>query len=671
VDRQIVYIGQIPQDVDQLKQNKNTMIGLGYALQAILGTSTLVDGLPCAPTAPASLSVTVGPGSIYSQQNVDGTAYGSLNADTADQIVKQGIIMSTQTFSCPAPGTSGQSVVYLVEVAYEDVDGGSVVLPYYNASNPSSAYNGPNNTGVSQNTVRQGVCLVQVKTGVAATTGTQVTPTPDAGFTGLYAITVANGQSTITSGNIVQLTTAPFINPKLGGFLAAIQNGTGVYVADTNGAANTITIAPSPAFASLGAGASVRVKVANTNTGATVMNTNGLGNVSVKNPDSTALGSGSLVANGIYTFVYDGTNWELQTAPSNTQTFWAGTSTGSANAQVLTTGKSLASLTAGQVFRFTCGFNNSADTTFAIDSVAAIHAKVNAPTGPQVLQGGELLFNDDYELLWDGTSLILINPPTRQRLNAALNLYVATTGSDANQGLTSGNPFLTIQHAINYVANNLDLCGQNVTINVADGTYTGAVSVNAPWVGSGTVTLLGDTTTPANCIISTTSANCISVNGFGSTLTIEGFKLQTTTSGHAISCTQGGSCFTTGNMNFGSVSGVNFAHLNVLNNGLIQITANYTISGGAAYHISITTGGQIILAAGLTVTLTGTPAFANQFVGVIGLGYVQIYSITFSGSATGTRYSVTLNGVIYTNSGGATYLPGNASGSTATGGQYA
>lgn len=311
MDRQIVYVGAIPQDVDQLKQNKNSMIGLGYALQAILGTNTLVDGLACNPTSPASLNVTVGPGSIYSQQNVDGTAYGSLSADTTDQIVKQGIVMSTQTFNCPAPSTSGFSVVYLVEATYEDVDGGSTVLPYYNASNPSQAYNGPNNTGVSQNTVRQGVCNIQVKTGVAATTGTQVTPTADAGYTGLYAITVANGQTTITSGNIVQLTTAPFINPKLGGFIAAIQNGTGVYVVDTSSSANTITIAPNPALTALTAGMEVRVKVANTNNGAVVMNTNGLGNVSVVAANGNPIPPAALVANGLYKFAYDGSHWQF------------------------------------------------------------------------------------------------------------------------------------------------------------------------------------------------------------------------------------------------------------------------------------------------------------------------------------------------------------------------
>jgi hypothetical protein len=198
-----------------------------------------------------------------------------------------------------------------VQVAYQDTDAGSTVLPYYNASNPSVAWSGPNNTGVSQNTVRKGQCLVQVKAGVAATTGTQVTPSPDAGFTGLFAVTVANGQTTITSGNIVQLATAPFITPKLSGILAAIQNGTGLYAADTSVSANTITVAFSPPISSLVAGMSVRVKVANTNTGATVMNV-GTGNVAVTLQDGTALTPGAVQANGVYLFTYDGNHWQLQ-----------------------------------------------------------------------------------------------------------------------------------------------------------------------------------------------------------------------------------------------------------------------------------------------------------------------------------------------------------------------
>ncbi|MCE9565858.1 MAG: hypothetical protein K8U57_27855 [Planctomycetes bacterium] len=314
MDRPIIYVGQIPQDTDLLLTNKSTMIALGYLMQAVLGTGTLVDGLACTPTGPATMNVQVGSGSIYSQTTVDATAYGSIAADTTNLLVKQGVVMSTQTFACPAPVTAGQSVVYLVEAQYQDADTGSTVLPYYNASNPAVAYSGPNNTGVSQATIRQGLCKIQVKTGTPATTGTQVTPAPDAGFTGLFAVTVANGAATITSGNIVQLATAPFIGPKLTGILSTIQTGSPVYADDTSGSANTLAISLSPTPI-LTKGMMVRVKVANTNTAAAVMNTNGLGNVAVHRPDGSALPAGTLVAGGVYEFRYDGNYWQTGGVP--------------------------------------------------------------------------------------------------------------------------------------------------------------------------------------------------------------------------------------------------------------------------------------------------------------------------------------------------------------------
>lgn len=211
MDRQIVYPGAIPLETDLLNTNKNAMIGLSKLAAAILGTSTFLNGLACTPTGPASLQVYVAPGEIYSLQNMDGTAYSSIAADTTHAILKQGISLDQLTLSCPAPVTAGQSVNYLIQVAYQDTDSGAVVLPYYNSSNPSQAYAGPANSGTAQNTVRKGVCAVSAKAGVAATTGTQTTPAPDAGYIGAYVVTVAYGQTQITAPNISTYAGAPLI----------------------------------------------------------------------------------------------------------------------------------------------------------------------------------------------------------------------------------------------------------------------------------------------------------------------------------------------------------------------------------------------------------------------------------------------------------------------------
>ncbi len=91
------------------------------------------------------------------------------------------------------------------------MDGGAVTLPYYNASNPAQAYAGPNNSGVAQNTVRQGQCVLQLKEGIAANTGTQAAPAADPGFLPLWTVTVANGQTQIASPNIAEAGGAAFL----------------------------------------------------------------------------------------------------------------------------------------------------------------------------------------------------------------------------------------------------------------------------------------------------------------------------------------------------------------------------------------------------------------------------------------------------------------------------
>jgi hypothetical protein len=213
--RKIVYPGQVPMETDILDTNKHAMIAMAKLASAVLGTATVVSGLAVSATAPPALNVSVAPGEIYSLVNIDNTAYGSLAADTAHQILKQGISLDAVILACAAPATAGQSVNYLIQASFNEVDGGTVVLPYYNASNPATAYSGPNNTGVAQATSRQGLVSISAKSGASATTGTQITPAPDAGFVGLCVVTVANGQTTITGANISVLSTAPLINSSL------------------------------------------------------------------------------------------------------------------------------------------------------------------------------------------------------------------------------------------------------------------------------------------------------------------------------------------------------------------------------------------------------------------------------------------------------------------------
>ena len=76
--RQTGYRGQIPYETDFLYAQRFEYEALGLALMDILGSSTVFGGLACTPTSPASLSVNIGPGRIYSKQHLDDTAWGQI-----------------------------------------------------------------------------------------------------------------------------------------------------------------------------------------------------------------------------------------------------------------------------------------------------------------------------------------------------------------------------------------------------------------------------------------------------------------------------------------------------------------------------------------------------------------------------------------------------------------
>jgi hypothetical protein len=224
MDRQIVYPGAIPLETDILNTNRNVLTGIGALIQDLFGTNTIFSGLGCVATSPASMSVTINPGRVYSLQFRDPVAYSSLGQDVTNQIMKQGILLAAQTLACPAPLTSGFSQNYLVSAAFVEADINPVVLPYYNASNPQQAFSGPPVGGVSsgtaQNTTRQDTVALTLTPGIAAATGTQTTPATPVGTTPLWVVTVTFGQTTITAANISAVAGSPFV--PTGGYLAAV-----------------------------------------------------------------------------------------------------------------------------------------------------------------------------------------------------------------------------------------------------------------------------------------------------------------------------------------------------------------------------------------------------------------------------------------------------------------
>jgi hypothetical protein len=250
-------------------------------------------------------------------------------------------------------------------------------------------------------------------------------------------------------------------------------------------------------------------------------------------------------------------------------------------------------------------------------------------------------------------------------------------GNDANDGLATGagNALASLNVFDGIVTDQLDTQGQIVTLLATNGqTYT-AQNLNVAVAGGGTVNLNGNgatfTSTVGGTFALTVNATPTYGAGFGNVAAV----VQNIT----ITCSGGGGglLITQGFVALGAASGATFgscpgsAQIQVdspLSRLLLQ--HNYNITGGAAWHLVAVGGGLIDWNSGLfTATLTGTPNYTNAFAFAEIGGQLVSFNV-WSGSATGPRYLANTGGNIFTNGGGPNFFPGNALGSTATGGNY-
>lgn len=248
----------------------------------------------------------------------------------------------------------------------------------------------------------------------------------------------------------------------------------------------------------------------------------------------------------------------------------------------------------------------------------------------------------------------------REKLSAARTYYVRTDGSDSNSGTanTAGEAFLSIQKAID-VAASFDLNGFAVTIQIADGTYAEALVLRQA-IGDGVIVIRGNLSAPANVVLNSVAGTSISTKH-----TVEGVSLSQGSAVIRLNSVRSDIAY--GTMVFGAAS---YAHVAATAVGRTSAIGPVTIAGSAPAHVYAGTGGSAEMRS-RAVTLAGTPAFSTGFAFAQILGAVLADGNTFSGSGTGPRYSAALNGVIFVGGAGATYLPGNASGTVVTGGQYA
>ena len=200
--RSIFYTLEQILSADLLGAQVYSLIGDANGLQVVLGqTQSVISNLLLSPTDPASLTLNLTNGFLASLQPVDASSYGSLSANVQNVLQLAFNLQTNVVINNTLE--AGQAQYVLIEAGFQEQDSDSQVLPYVNISNPAVPYNGPGNTGIAQDTIRNEVAVITVVYGTPATSGSEVPPTVDTGNVAIAYVDLEAGQTTITGGQIL------------------------------------------------------------------------------------------------------------------------------------------------------------------------------------------------------------------------------------------------------------------------------------------------------------------------------------------------------------------------------------------------------------------------------------------------------------------------------------
>lgn len=285
------------------------------------------------------------------------------------------------------------------------------------------------------------------------------------------------------------------------------------------------------------------------------------------------------------------------------------------------------------------------------------------------LTGGEMVAGSITQVVYRSGNWYL--------LNSALDLTVlggdtqffvnAFSGSDANNGLTSGTPWNTLQHAWNWVQSNVNLNGHKVTINCT-GAFTAGVAAQGALLGAsqGVSSFVWQFASGASVRVSL--SNCLQAS-VGASFTVQStggnLDLEATGTGSNQGC--GLAAYNGGviDLNSGCVFGnCDFANIYAQGSGaFVEMSSNFTVSGTSGRFLFAISGGQISFTqGGFTVTSSGTTSYTLG-VAIAQFGAtITVTGTTFTGTVTGQRFNAGTNGVVETQSGDVNFIFGNVPG---------
>lgn len=272
----------------------------------------------------------------------------------------------------------------------------------------------------------------------------------------------------------------------------------------------------------------------------------------------------------------------------------------------------------------------------------------------------------------------------RTKLTANANFDVNNiTGSDSNPG-TLAQPFLTLQHAWDFLAGSLDLAEFTITINLAGNGTTHPYFIDAAsaFIGGSGIIILGAGSSSTFIEDGLIQGTVTSVQQ----IYIDQVTLRNNNSGFAFQCYAPGlalTFITAANFGAGDVvfdagsapATACLAHITVQGFGTgagVAFFGNITIKNSASIFLQLTGAAGATVFAG-NASFSGTPAFSIATIYVDQQSYAFLSFGWCTGAATGKRFLLGVNSAIYITGGGdpaGTQISGSSAGVLANSGTF-
>lgn len=259
-------------------------------------------------------------------------------------------------------------------------------------------------------------------------------------------------------------------------------------------------------------------------------------------------------------------------------------------------------------------------------------------------------------------------------LLAPTTFYVATTGSDTTGLGTSASPWATPQFAYNYIVSKYDFANQSVTVQLANGTYSGP-QINQGWVGGGNLIFNGNSGSPTAVTLTGTSQAAFgtSATPLGGILTLQNVVITSSNNYGILHNSVGFLSLGTG-LTFGATN--NSQIVAGLSGSVISsVGQSYTVTGGttSGSHWLATNPGAMVEVVNTTITIANPITLAGgAWATASNLAEIFTVSLTFNnpGNVTGQKYNSSGLSFVQSNTGNINTYPGTVAGTTSLSGVY-